>query len=240
MTVVIAVVAPGLYQRPRTAFYQRREVKAALAHLTLLVNPHDAEPFSRVMLDARRGIGEVTAARVDAHAVAASISLLEACVRADHLCRVRRDQKATLIAFGRAMLDLREQLDRRWVSSLLADVVRLPGGLADILARPPVAVHRRGAQRPDPPRRRLRRRAIRSSRVHPRARGPSPDAIAAAVAGESAGRLDAGARVCTCGGPMLGSRADHPLRAFTRAVFLCPDSLRRACRVSTPIGHRTS
>src|SRR4051812_14770588 len=117
-----------------TAFYQRREVKAALARLTLLVNPHDAEAFSRVMLDARRGIGEVTAARVDAHAVAANISLIEACVRANHLSRVRRDQKATLIAFGRAMLELRDQLERRSVSSLLADVVRLPGGLADILA----------------------------------------------------------------------------------------------------------
>ena len=117
-----------------TAFYQRREVKAALAHLTLLVNPHDAEAFSRVMLDARRGIGEVTAARVDAHAVAASISLLEACVQAGGLSRIRRDQKAALIAFGRAMLELRDQLERRSVSSLLADIVRLPDGLADILA----------------------------------------------------------------------------------------------------------
>jgi DNA helicase II / ATP-dependent DNA helicase PcrA len=117
-----------------TAFYQRREVKAALAHLTLLVNPHDAEAFSRVMLDARRGIGEVTAARVDAHAVAANINLLEACVRADHLSRVRRDQKAALIAFGQAMLELRDQLDHRSVSSLLADIVRLAGGLAEILA----------------------------------------------------------------------------------------------------------
>jgi DNA helicase-2/ATP-dependent DNA helicase PcrA len=117
-----------------TAFYQRREVKAALAHLMLLVNPHDAEAFSRVMLDARRGIGEVTTARVDAHAVAASISLLEACVHADRLSRTRRDQKASLIAFGRAMLNLHDQLERRSVSSLLADVVRLPDGLADILA----------------------------------------------------------------------------------------------------------
>ena len=117
-----------------TALLPAPEVKAALAHLTLLVNPHDAEAFSRVMLDARRGIGEVTAARVDAHAVAASISLLEASVRADHLSRVRRDQKATLIAFGRAMLELRAQLERRSVSSLLADVVRLPDGLADTLA----------------------------------------------------------------------------------------------------------
>src|SRR4051812_17899180 len=117
-----------------TALYQRREVKAALAHLTLLVNPRDAEAFSRVMLDARRGIGEVTAARVDAHAVAASINLLEACARAGGLSRVRRDQKASLIAFGRAMLGLRDELERRSVSSLLADVVRLPDGLADILA----------------------------------------------------------------------------------------------------------
>ena len=117
-----------------TAFYHRREVKAALAHLTLLVNPHDAEAFSRVMLDARQGIGEVTAARVDSHAVTASISLLEACVQADGLSRTRRDQKASLIAFGRAMLGLQDQLGRRSVSSLVADIVRLPGGLADILA----------------------------------------------------------------------------------------------------------
>ena len=118
-----------------TAFYQRREVKAALAHLALLVNPHDAEAFSRVMLDARPGIGEVTAARVDAHATTANISLLEACVQADGLSRTRRDQKASLIAFGRAMLELAGQLERRSVSSLLAEIVRLPHGLQEALAR---------------------------------------------------------------------------------------------------------
>jgi DNA helicase-2/ATP-dependent DNA helicase PcrA len=118
-----------------TAFYQRREVKAALAHLALLVNPHDAEAFSRVMLDARPGIGEVTAARLDAHATSANISLLEACVRADGLSRTRRDQKASLIAFGRTMLALAGQLERRSVSSLLAEIMRLPHGLQEAVAR---------------------------------------------------------------------------------------------------------
>jgi DNA helicase-2/ATP-dependent DNA helicase PcrA len=118
-----------------TAFYQRREVKAALAHLALLVNPHDAEAFSRVMLDARPGIGEVTAARVDAHATATNISLIEACVQADGLSRTRRDQKASLIAFGRAMLELAGQLERRSISSLLTEIVRLPHGLQEALAR---------------------------------------------------------------------------------------------------------
>ena len=106
-----------------------------VAHLTLLVNPHDAEAFSRVMADARPGIGEVTAARVDAHASTANISLLEACLHADGLSRTRRDQKASLIAFGRAMLALTDQLERRSVSSLLAEILRLPHGLADALAR---------------------------------------------------------------------------------------------------------
>ena len=112
LTCIEAALVAARDPLPRavgTALYQRREVKAALAHLTLLVNPHDAEAFSRVMLDARRGIGEVTAARVDAHAVAASISLLEACVQAGGLSRTRRDQKGSLIAFGRAMLELQDR-----------------------------------------------------------------------------------------------------------------------------------
>ena len=88
-----------------------------------------------VMLDARSGIGEVTAARVDAHAATANISLLEACVQADGLPRTRRDQKASLIAFGRAMLELAGQLQRRSVSSLLTEIVRLPHGLQEALAR---------------------------------------------------------------------------------------------------------
>jgi DNA helicase-2/ATP-dependent DNA helicase PcrA len=135
-TIEAALVAAQIPYRvlSGTAFYQRREVKAAMAHLTLLVNPYDAEAFSRVMLDARRGIGEVTAARVDAHAVTASISLLDACVQAGALSRTRRDQKASLIAFGRTMLQLHAELERRSVSALLTDIVRLPDGLADILA----------------------------------------------------------------------------------------------------------
>ena len=120
---------------PSNTLYQRREVKAALAHLALLVNPHDAEAFSRVMLDARPGIGEVTAARVDAHATAASISLLKACVQADGLSRTRRDQKASLIAFGRAMLEFAGQLERRSVSSLLTEIVRLPPDWQEALTR---------------------------------------------------------------------------------------------------------
>ena len=56
-------------------------------------------------------------------------------MQADGLSRTRRDQKASLIAFGRAMLELAGQLERRSISSLLTEIVRLPHGLQEALAR---------------------------------------------------------------------------------------------------------
>ena len=40
-----------------TRFYERAEIKDALAYLTLLVNPADTVAFSRVVNSPRRGIG---------------------------------------------------------------------------------------------------------------------------------------------------------------------------------------
>jgi DNA helicase II / ATP-dependent DNA helicase PcrA len=51
-----------------TRFYERAEVKDALAYLTWLVNPQDVVSFGRIVNSPRRGIGDTTQARVVAHA----------------------------------------------------------------------------------------------------------------------------------------------------------------------------
>ncbi|MFL5885168.1 MAG: ATP-dependent helicase [Thermoleophilaceae bacterium] len=51
-----------------TRFYERAEVKDAIAYLTLLVNPSDVVAFERVVNSPRRGIGNTTQARIVAHA----------------------------------------------------------------------------------------------------------------------------------------------------------------------------
>jgi len=51
-----------------TKFYERAEVKDALAYLTLLVNPQDVVCFGRVVNSPRRGIGDTTQARIVGHA----------------------------------------------------------------------------------------------------------------------------------------------------------------------------
>jgi DNA helicase II / ATP-dependent DNA helicase PcrA len=51
-----------------TKFYERAEVKDALAYLTLLVNPQDVVCFGRVVNSPRRGIGDTTQGRIVSHA----------------------------------------------------------------------------------------------------------------------------------------------------------------------------
>jgi DNA helicase II / ATP-dependent DNA helicase PcrA len=47
-----------------TRFYERKEIKDALAYLTLLVNPSDTVAFGRVVNEPKRGIGQTSQARI--------------------------------------------------------------------------------------------------------------------------------------------------------------------------------
>ena len=47
-----------------TKFYERAEIKDAVAYLSLLVNPADSVSFARIVNSPRRGIGDTTQARL--------------------------------------------------------------------------------------------------------------------------------------------------------------------------------
>jgi DNA helicase II / ATP-dependent DNA helicase PcrA len=51
-----------------TRFYERAEIKDALAYLTLLVNPQDVVCFGRIVNSPRRGIGATSQGRIVGHA----------------------------------------------------------------------------------------------------------------------------------------------------------------------------
>ena len=51
-----------------TRFYERAEIKDALAYLTMLVNPSDTVAFGRIVNSPRRGIGNTSQARLIGHA----------------------------------------------------------------------------------------------------------------------------------------------------------------------------
>ena len=78
-----------------TKFYERAEIKDAIAYLSLLANPFDVVSFTRVANSPRRGIGQTSLARVISHASTVGVSVWE-CQRArgDPGPRLRRDQGA--------------------------------------------------------------------------------------------------------------------------------------------------
>jgi ATP-dependent DNA helicase UvrD/PcrA len=61
-----------------TRFYDRREVKDAMAYLRAVVNPVDEVSVKRVLNVPKRGIGDASVAKLDAHAALEGIGFLDA------------------------------------------------------------------------------------------------------------------------------------------------------------------
>jgi DNA helicase-2/ATP-dependent DNA helicase PcrA len=61
-----------------TKFYERAEIKDAIAYLSLLVNPSDAVSFARIANTPRRGLGQTSLARIISHAATAGIPVWDA------------------------------------------------------------------------------------------------------------------------------------------------------------------
>ena len=59
------------------SFYQRKEIKDAIAYFRLAVNPHDNEAFARVINYPLRGIGDTTVMKVREAARLAACSMME-------------------------------------------------------------------------------------------------------------------------------------------------------------------
>ena len=54
-------------------FYDRREIKDALAYLRALVNPDDEVSWKRIVNTPRRGVGDTSVAKIDAYAGGAGV-----------------------------------------------------------------------------------------------------------------------------------------------------------------------
>ncbi len=66
-----------------TRFYDRREIKDAMAYLKAVINPADEVSVKRVLNVPKRGIGDASVAKLDTLAAAEGIAFAEALRRAD-------------------------------------------------------------------------------------------------------------------------------------------------------------
>ena len=66
-------------------FFERKEIKDALAYMRLISNPFDDEAFARIINVPRRGIGAKTLEVMEAYARKSGLSLYDACIDVDGL-----------------------------------------------------------------------------------------------------------------------------------------------------------
>jgi DNA helicase II / ATP-dependent DNA helicase PcrA len=91
-----------------TKFYERAEIKDAIAYLSFLANPYDVVSFQRIANSPRRGLGQTSLARVLAHADATDVSVWQAAASPDDVPGLGTAAIKALRRFMDTMAELRE------------------------------------------------------------------------------------------------------------------------------------
>ncbi|MGZ4309134.1 MAG: 3'-5' exonuclease, partial [Gaiellaceae bacterium] len=107
-------------------FYERAEIKDVIAYLQAIDNPYDAVSLQRIANRPRRGIGDTSLARLQAHADAHGISLWEALGQAEEAGIAAAPLKAVQQFYG-VMQSLQAVSQELEVSELIERVLDRSG-----------------------------------------------------------------------------------------------------------------
>ncbi len=113
-----------------TKFYERAEIKDAVAYLQLIANPADAVAFARIVNSPRRGIGETTRGRILAHANTLGVDVWEAFMSPERVPGLGAAAVRSVRRFADTMAGLRERAEAERegsVAALLEAVLRETG-----------------------------------------------------------------------------------------------------------------
>jgi len=113
-----------------TRFYERAEIKDAMAYLTALVNLQDAGAFTRIVNSPRRGIGATSVARILAYANTLGESIWDVAAQPANVPALGAAAIKAVGRFTETMAVLRQQADSGIaVAQLLSGVLEQTGYL---------------------------------------------------------------------------------------------------------------
>jgi DNA helicase-2/ATP-dependent DNA helicase PcrA len=110
-----------------TKFYERAEVKDALAYLTLLVNHQDTVSFSRIVNSPKRGIGQTSQARILSHANTVGMAVWDVAVVPEDIPGLGPAAVKATDRFMSVMERLAELAERTSVADLLEATLQETG-----------------------------------------------------------------------------------------------------------------
>ncbi len=107
-------------------FYERAEIKDALAYLTVVNNPGDNLRLRRIINVPKRGIGETTINRAFEIATGLGVSLFEVIAHADEYEALKRSAQK-LLEFAAMLSDLNARADDLHLDELFKEIMRRTG-----------------------------------------------------------------------------------------------------------------
>ncbi len=116
-----------------TKFYERAEIKDAIAYLSLLANPFDVVSFTRVANSPRRGLGQTSLSRIVAHSASVGVSVWEAASTPDQIPGLGTAAIKALRRFMDTMDDLRARVEQQPPVADLLEAVLSQSGYVEAL-----------------------------------------------------------------------------------------------------------
>jgi len=117
-----------------TKFYERAEIKDAVAYLSLLANPADQVSFARIVNSPRRGIGNTTQGRITSHANTTGKTVWEVIEAVEEVPGLNGGAIKAVGRFYEAMAALRERAGEEGSVAGLLEAVLNESGYLEALA----------------------------------------------------------------------------------------------------------
>ncbi len=116
-----------------TKFYERAEIKDAIAYLQLLANPADAISFTRIVNSPRRGIGDQSQARMLSHANTLGVDIWEVLANPSQIPGLGSAAYRAVGRFSETMAHLRQRAERNGPVAELLDAILHETGYIEAL-----------------------------------------------------------------------------------------------------------
>lgn len=110
-----------------TRFYERKEIKDALAYLRFIHNPEDMVSFQRIINLPPRGLGDKSLERFGQYRRGHSLRMMEALATVDSIEGMTSRAKAALLQFYTLMRELQGEIENLPVATLLERVLQTSG-----------------------------------------------------------------------------------------------------------------